>query len=269
MSAVFPQYGLCWVSVAVFRTTVNNADGIRYRNCCSISWIVNTYSFTLRKRCGWVRRISETMRGSYVYNNSSSAAIHMQQHFPLVYLSIYNIVSLLWANHSCSAIYLLTSFFIILFSIVILLAGLLTHSLSPCLVFNKVHVIFCLSQKGLSLPTSCFFCHADWGLAVPLSTGGRPPSYMHSDVNADSPSFRERLILLFPTRCPCFPAPLFTFRALCCHPFHQRLCLGIRGATLLYCINTRLQTTDIHPFTWMESVASRPRPIVVTEIVFI
>lgn len=54
----------------------------------------------------------------------------MQQHFPLLYLCIYNIVSLLWANHSCSAIHLLTSlfFFLILFSVGALLADLLTHS---------------------------------------------------------------------------------------------------------------------------------------------
>lgn len=82
VSSVFPYYGLCWVSVAVFRTTVSNADGMRYRNHRRISWIVNTHSFTLCKSRGWVRRISETRRGSYVYNNSSSAASHMQQHFP-------------------------------------------------------------------------------------------------------------------------------------------------------------------------------------------
>ena len=55
--------------------------------------------------------MSETWRGSYVYNSLGAAARHIQQHFPSVYLCTYNIVSLLWASHSCySSIHLLTHF---------------------------------------------------------------------------------------------------------------------------------------------------------------
>lgn len=136
VSSLFPQYGLCLVSVAVFRTTVNNADGMRYRNCRSVSWSVNTHSFTPCKRCEWGMRRSETRRGSYVYNNSSSAAIHVQQHFPLQYLCIYNIVSLLWTKHSCSAIHLLCSFFLLL---------LFSSLLCPCSV-----------AYSLTFTVSCF-----------------------------------------------------------------------------------------------------------------
>lgn len=55
--------------------------------------------------------MSETWRGSYVYSSLGAAARHIQQHFPSVYLCTYNIVSLLWASHSCySSIHLLTHF---------------------------------------------------------------------------------------------------------------------------------------------------------------
>lgn len=36
-------------------------------------------------------------------------------------------------------------------------------------------------------------------LVLLLSAGRRPPHYMYSDVNVNSQSFSERLILLFPT----------------------------------------------------------------------
>lgn len=55
--------------------------------------------------------MSETWRGSYVYSSLGAAARHIQQHFPSVYLCTYNILSLLWASHSCySSIHLLTHF---------------------------------------------------------------------------------------------------------------------------------------------------------------
>lgn len=168
----------------------------------------------------------------------------MQQHFPLLYLCIYNIVSLLWANHSCSAIHLLTSFFF-LFSSLLWLCSLVY---SLCLVFNKFHVIFCLSQKGLNLSTSCFFfITLTERLLLPLSTGRRPPHYMYSDMDVNSLSFRERPILLFPTWCPCFPSPLFSFPALCCHPFHQDCLPGASGVHL--CFTAWLQGQKHPPYS--------------------
>ncbi len=55
--------------------------------------------------------MSETSKGCNVYNKPGAAAHHIQQHFPPVYLCTYNIVSLLWASHSCyTTIHLLTCF---------------------------------------------------------------------------------------------------------------------------------------------------------------
>lgn len=115
-----------------------------------------------------------------------------------------------------------------------LLTGLLTHS--HCLLFLINSMLFSLCLER----TSAFiFVTLTERLVLSLSAGRRPPHYMYSDVDVNSQSFSKRLILLFPTWYPCFPSPLFSFPALCCHPFHQDCLPGASGVHL--CFTTWLQ----------------------------
>lgn len=98
----------------------------------------------------WVRH-----RGSNVYNNSSTAAHNIQQHFPWVYLCTYNIVSLLWASHSCfTTIHLLSHFpFLSLCSVLcwVVLCFLPSHPVAHSLLFC---LFLCFSVSASPL-----FCH--------------------------------------------------------------------------------------------------------------
>lgn len=111
----------------------------------------------VRAECEHESRMSETLRGSYVYNNSSAAARHIQQHFPSVYLCTYSIVSLLWASHSCcAAIHLLThvAFLSLCSALFVLPSHSLTHPRSHLMFvslsfFNLLFVSVCLSNYNL------------------------------------------------------------------------------------------------------------------------
>lgn len=125
--------------------------------------------------------MSETWRGSYVYNDLSAAACHIQQHFPPACLCTYNIVSLLWANHSCCAsIHLLTLFASFSFILLCLLFALpppppLTVPtgrsvfVSPSFQSATIYcsVTLCLSP---SILFPCFILHPHSGVA--RITGG-------------------------------------------------------------------------------------------------
>lgn len=134
--------------------------------------------------------MSETRRGSYVYNTLSAAARNIQQHFPSVYLCTYNIVSLLWASHSCcTTIHLLTHFaFLCSAPCRVLFCASPPHSLThppSCFLFvslslfNLLFVSVCLSSyfllchflfvSVLFLSSSLFMCYVSVWLLLFLS----------------------------------------------------------------------------------------------------
>lgn len=170
--------------------------------------------------------MGETQRGSYVYNNPSTAAGNIQQHFPSEYLCTYNIVSLLWASHSCTAIHHMTNLSFTL----VLLCTALTHSLTLLTFF------FCLCP--LALVSSSFFCPTKCIGVVPvcfsllvspllfhISSTGRITFTLQAQIpDWDEMCFRESWICYFSFNL-IFPSLLFrSFLLLPFYPFDQVLC---------------------------------------------
>lgn len=102
-------------------------------------------------------RMSGTCRGSDVYNNPTTAAGNIQQHFPSVYLCAYNIVSLLWACHGCFAnIYLLTHTFLGSFFSVNLFWVILVF----------INLLFLLTLHSSYVSANPVFCSILYSLSV-------------------------------------------------------------------------------------------------------
>lgn len=150
-----------------------------------------------------------------------------------------------------------------------LLTAWLTHSHHVLFLINSMSFSVYLERASACILLGFFFflfflVTLTERLVLPLSTGRRSAHCMFLDIDVNSPSFRERPILLFPTWCPCFPSLLFSFPALCCHPFHQDCLPGASGVH--FCSTAWLQgqkhPSFIQTLTWIESVFSKPRPVV-------
>lgn len=159
---------------------------------------------------------------------------------PLLYLCIYTIVSLLWANHSCSAIHHL--FFFKLSSLLWLF--LLVYLLTLTMSCSKFHVIFCLSWKGLSLTTFIFFCHTDWEVSAPFVYRKKASALHVLRCWRELYVFQGKTDSVISLLMFLFPSTFFSFPALRCHPFYQD-CLP--GASRVHLFFTAWLQGQKHP----------------------
>lgn len=171
--------------------------------------------------------MGETRRGSYVYNSPSAAAGNIQQHFPSVYLCTYNIVSLLWASHSCTAIHHMTN---LSFTLVLLCTALthsltlLTHLLTHSLCSHRFFFCLCplaLVSSSFFGPTKCIgvvsvcFSLLVSPLLFHISSTGRITFTLQAQTpDWDEMCFRERWLCYFSFNLvfslpafPLLPAP--------------------------------------------------------------
>lgn len=144
-------------------------------------------------------------------------------------------ISLLWHSRGCTAITLLTSFF--LFCSV---HCLFIHSLSlTCSITVSVYTSFLfwsfVCPVAVVISITSFVTLSKLGLLNPLPllhvlpTGSRPSQ--QTQAHTTLLSFVGTLIILFPTLVTSFPPPLFiSSTALCPHPILIKvLCLGHLG----------------------------------------
>lgn len=164
---------------------------------------------------------------------------------PLLYLCIYTIVSLLWANHSCSAIHLLTNVFFFFLNY-LLYCGFscwFTYSLSPCLVVNSTSFSGCLERASAWL-LSFFFCHTDWEVSAPFVYRKKASALHVLRCWRELYVFQGKTDSVISLLMSLFLSTFFSFPALRCHPFYQD-CLP--GASRVHLFFTAWLQGQKHP----------------------